>query len=121
VKPHWPIVARDIGHQIGGSGASLRRQLHVSFDLADILYYLWVSDDVTGGLIIQQVPSDWDTSVRLRKYSALVHFGNRPILVVFGTLDWAITLEHSLSQECPVLSLVISCICCASQSTAWIS
>jgi hypothetical protein len=37
VKPDGSVIARNVCHPVGGSGSGLCRQLHISFDLADVL------------------------------------------------------------------------------------
>ena len=53
VKPYRPVVARYVGHPVGGGGASLSRKLHVALDLTNVRDNFRVGDDVAGRLVAE--------------------------------------------------------------------
>ena len=63
MKPNWAVVARDVGHPVGSGGASLSRKLHVAVNLANVLHYLWVQNDVACRLVIEEIPCVWNAAV----------------------------------------------------------
>jgi hypothetical protein len=107
MEPDRPVVAGDICHPVCGRRSSLCCELHVSINLADVLHEFGVRDNVTCGLVVQELPSIGYSTVCLRKNGALVSAGDGAILVVFGALGWPVTFElDGVLEEGPVCCFV---------------
>ncbi len=53
MEPDRAVVARYVGHPVGGGGASLSRKLHVALDLTNVRDNFRVGDDVAGRLVVE--------------------------------------------------------------------
>jgi hypothetical protein len=107
VKPDGSVVSRVVGHPVGGGGSRLCCKLHMSLYLLDVLDDPWVRDNVTCGLLIQEVPDVGNAAVCLGEYCAFMGLSNRTVFIVLGAFDWPVAGEDGLVEKSPVYCLVV--------------